>query len=264
MLAGTVLLVPTTDVVAQPESSGDEEIETDRDSFTPSPSTAPAGLFILESAYSFIDNRSVADTHSYPELVTRYGVNDWLELRLGWNYEVGGESAAVSGSSSGSGEFESAEIEREGQVSYGFKAALTEQDEWIPESAFIVQAGTPTSGKETATQLISTYVIGWEFENKWKWDSSIRYGYDTAEGDHFNLWAPSTVLKVPVCEKWTAHAEYFGIFTDGSENDTLKHYFSPGLHYLVTNDLEIGFRVGWGLNQDAANFFSNVGLGWQF
>ena len=33
--------------------------------------------------------------------------------------------------------------------------------------------------------------------------------------------------------------------------------FSPGVHYLITRDLEIGVRVGWGLNRQSPNFFSN-------
>lgn len=262
-LFGLLTVFPVSEAVAQPESAGEEEIETDRDSFTPSTRTAPEHRLILESAYSFIDNRRVAETHSFPELVTRYGVNDWLELRLGWNYEVGGSSNSISGSVADSEE-EGAEIERDSQISYGFKAALTSQDDWLPQSALIVQAGTPTSGKDTATQVITTYVFGWELPNEWKWDSSMRYDFDSAEGDRFNIWAPSTVLKVPFADQWAAHAEYFGIFSDGRATDRTQHYFSPGVHYLVTRDLEIGVRVGWGLNDQAANFFSNVGLGWQF
>ena len=67
-----------------------EEIETDRDSFTPATSTTPFGRVIFESAWSSIDNRAVPDTNSLPEIVTRYGVNDWFELRLGWNWEAAG------------------------------------------------------------------------------------------------------------------------------------------------------------------------------
>jgi hypothetical protein len=52
---------------------------------------------IIESAYSFIDNRRFKETHSFPELLLRYGLTDRVELRLGGNYEVGGEAAVVSG-----------------------------------------------------------------------------------------------------------------------------------------------------------------------
>lgn len=246
------------------ESEERDEIETDRDSFTPATTTAGQGRWIIESAWSFIDNRNVPETNSFPELVTRYGVNDWLELRLGWNYEVGGAANDIStGGADPEVPTENA-IERESQLSYGLKASLTRQSSWRPESALIVQAGTPTSGKETATQLALTYVFGWELPNRWKWDSALRYGYDSISGDHFDLWSPSTVLKVPLGERWTAHAEYFGIFTEGFERDSVKHYFSPGVHYLVTRDLEMGVRVGWGLNEQTSNFFSNVGFGWRY
>lgn len=43
---------------------------------------------------------------------------------------------------------------------------LTSQDEWRPQSAVILQAGTPTYGTETATQLTATYAVGWEFANR--------------------------------------------------------------------------------------------------
>src|SRR5262249_37582391 len=53
------------DVPDRPESGGEPrreerragEIETDRDSFTPAVSTAGRGLVIVESAYTFLDNR---------------------------------------------------------------------------------------------------------------------------------------------------------------------------------------------------------------
>ena len=72
------------------EEAEEDEIETDRDSFTPATTTAGWQRLIVESAWSFIDNRRVPDTNSLPELVVRYGLNDWLELRLGWNWEAGG------------------------------------------------------------------------------------------------------------------------------------------------------------------------------
>jgi hypothetical protein len=59
---------------------GEDEIETDRDSFTPATTTAGDRRWIIESAYSFIDNRNVPETHSYPEQLARRGVGDWLEF----------------------------------------------------------------------------------------------------------------------------------------------------------------------------------------
>lgn len=254
---------------AEAEGEEEDEIETDRDSFTPATTVAGFRRLIAESAWSFIDNRAVPDTNSVPELVLRYGLSDWLELRLGWNWEAGGAANAIS---SGGSEPEAPtqnEIERDSQITYGLKAALTSQGIWRPQSAVVLLAGTPTYGRDTATSFIGTYVFGWQLpvafsSKRWKWDSAIRYSYDSSEGDHFNLWAPSTVLKIPVGERWAVHGEYFGVFSQGRERDRSQHYFSPGVHYLVTRDLEIGIRIGWGLNDQAANFFANTGFGWRY
>ncbi|MFO0810948.1 MAG: transporter [Gemmataceae bacterium] len=247
----------------EPAAERRVEWETDRDSFTPSAKTAGRRRLIVESAYSFIDNRGRKESHSLPELVARYGVTDRIELRLGWNYEVGGAASGVSASSSGE-ELFGAGLSRESSLNLGLKLGVTEQDRWIPESALILSAFTPTSGEETATQFVGTYVVGWELPNRWKLDSAIRFAADSERGDRFTEWAPSVVLKVPFGEKWDAHVEYFGIATNGKEHDRTVHYFSPGLHYLLTENVEVGFRLGWGLNDQSARFFSNVGFGLRF
>ncbi|TWU11750.1 hypothetical protein CA54_05590 [Symmachiella macrocystis] len=244
------------------DGEGEELLETDRDSFTPATTLVGRNRFMIESSYSFIDNRATADTNSFPELLTRYGLSDWFEIRLGWNFEAGG-GGEISGVELGAEE-EIGSFERETNVIYGFKVAVSEQEEWWPESAVIIHADTPTSGPNTATQFVAGYVFGWILPNQWTLDSALRYVAANDEGDHFNQWAPSVVLKVPVCERWDVHAEYFGIFSDNRANEGNPQYFSPGIHYLISPEFEIGVRTGWGLNQDAANFFSNVGVGVRF
>lgn len=247
---------------AEEEGGEERELETDRDAFTPATSVAGTGLTITESSYSFIDNRDVADTHSFPELLVRYGINEWLELRAGWNYEVGGTGDIVSGDEGASG-IEGG-LERESQVLYGAKIAVSQQRGIIPRSAVILQGYTPTSGEAPETDFVFAYAFGWELENRWRVESSLRYGTEHAPEDAFNQWAPSAILRVPLTERWNVHAEYFGIYSSGAEEDVSRAYFSPGTHYLLTPNLELGVRVGWGLTDDAANFFSNVGVGWRF
>jgi hypothetical protein len=242
-----------------------DEIETDRDSFTPATTTAGWRRLIVESAYSFIENRGVKDTHSFPEMVLRYGLTDWLELRLGWNYEVGGEGTDISGPDSGAEALPpERHLERESNVSYGFKFRVTQQQAWVPASAVILQAFTPTSGQANHTQFAGTYVFGWELPRRWKLDAAIRYLLGSGEKHHFNEWAPSVVLKVPLGERVNVHAEYFGLFSTNKAEEINHQYFSPGVHYLITPDLEVGVRVGWGLNEQTPRFFSNVGFGWRF
>src|SRR5262245_34326343 len=102
-----------------------DEIETDRDSFTPATVIAPRGRFILESAYSFIDNRGSPETHSFPETVLRYGLTERIELRLGWNAEIGGGGDVTGSDTGGENELTSRRVKREYTLSYGAKFQVT-------------------------------------------------------------------------------------------------------------------------------------------
>lgn len=85
------------------------------------------------------------------------------------------------------------------------------------------------------------------------------------EEDRFTEWAPSVVLKTPMLgERWNVHAEYLSLQSVGREEDYGQHYFGPGVHYLISPNMEIGTRVFWGFNEDSANFICNVGTGIRF
>jgi hypothetical protein len=245
------------------ERPGDEAIETDRDSFTPSTRTVGRGRLVLESAYSFLENRHRPETHSFPELLVRYGLSERLELRLGYNYEVGGGGNTVSGVEAAE-DPDTTGVEREHRAVYGLKALLTEQDGAVPVSSLLVQGFTPLSGKATDTQFMVGYVFGWELPSRAKLDAAVRYFTGSEEEDRFDVWAPSVVIRVPMGERINLHAEYFGLFSRGKHADFVQHYVSPGVHYLVTPDLEVGIRLGWGLNDQSTRFFTNVGFGWRF
>lgn len=123
---------------------------------------------------------------------------------------------------------------------------------------------SPTEGPSTTTTFVGNDVLGWKLPAEMKLDAAVRYGTAEEEGDRFGNFAPSVVLRMPMGEHWTAHAEWFGIFSDHREKDAELQYASPGLHYRVTPDLEVGVRVGWGLTDQSAKFFCNSGFGRRF
>lgn len=258
-LAGAV---PAMGLAAPRAADGrTEEIETDRDSFTFVPTTAGRGTTILETSYSFIDNRLGPEAHSLPELLVRRGVSRHVELRLGFNYEAGGPGT-VSGTELGGEDLES---EEEARILYGIKVETSQQHGVRPQSALIIQGFTPTSGPSTASTMMVGEAVGWTLPNGWVWDTAIRWGMGYLEAaDSFNQWAPSTVLKIPLGERWNVHVEYFGIFSSGKREPIDGQFGSTGAHVLLTPDLELGTRVGWGLNDTSADFFVNTGLGWRF
>ena len=183
-----------------------------------------------------------------------------MELRVGFNYEAGG-SGTVSGTEVGG---EDVVAEYESRVLYGTKIETSDQSGWIPQSAMIVQGYTPVYGPSTKSTLMLGEAFGWRFANGWVWNTAMRYGTGFEKKDAFSQWAPSTVLKIPVGERWNVHAEYFGILSSGKETPINSQFASVGGHVLLSDDVELGLRYGWGLNDTTPNFFANVGVGCRF
>lgn len=260
MTAATVALAIAAGIAGMSTAAEMEEIETDRDSFTFATTTAGAGRSILEASYSFIDNTLGPEAHSAPELLVRRGIGDRFEARFGFNYEAGGPGT-VTGNEVGGEDIVS---EYESRVLYGFKARTSEQSGWLPRSAFVLQGFTPVYGPSTRSTMMLGEAWGWTLPNGWVWDTAMRYGTGFDEEDGFSQWAPSTVLKIHLGERWNVHAEYFGIMSTGKDKPINSQFGSFGGHVLLTKDVEIGVRVGWGLNDSSPNFFSNAGVGWRW
>ncbi|MFM1996239.1 MAG: hypothetical protein RLZZ111_626 [Planctomycetota bacterium] len=240
-----------------------EELDTDRDAFTPATNTVAAGITLIESSYAWIDNRGTPPTNSLPELLVRIGATERLEWRLGFNYEEGSGGSIVSAVEGGEGLL-GEELATESNVLYGVKTLVTDQADWVPRSSLIVEGFTPLSGSVWGTEPVATYVFGWELPRAWRLDSAIRYAYADSEEGRFDKWMPSTVLRVPVTERWEVHGEWFGSWTGGLVDDKVRPFVGPGTHFLVAPNLEIGCRMGWGLTEDAASYFVDSGLGWRY
>jgi hypothetical protein len=67
-----------------------------------------------------------------------------------------------------------------------------------------------------------------------------------------------------LCGRAKAHVEYFGLFSDGRGENYQQHYTGPGIHFLLTPNVEVGARVFWGMSEDSAEFIANTGFGVRF
>lgn len=236
---------------------------TDRDAFTPATRPVAAGEVVTEASYVFIDNRGTPATNSFPELLVRLGATERFEWRLGFNYEAGSGGSVVSAVEVGEG-LEGDELTTESNLLYGFKALVTEQSGWMPRSSAMVEAFTPLSGDIWGTEPAITYVFGWGLPYEWRFDAAIRYVLADSPEGLFNRWLPSAVLRMPVTDRWEVHAEWFGSWSDGLEDESVRPFVGPGTHFMITRNFEIGCRMGWGLTEDAASYFFDTGLGWRF
>jgi len=209
----------------------------------------------MEGSYTILTNSGGPNGYIYPDFLARVGANDWLELRIGWNYEDG---KSLTGPAVEEGE-------EEGIINYGAKLLLTKASGWLPDSSLILTGYSPTSGPSNDTDFSLEYAVGWKAERGYEFDMGLRWIALAEEEDHFQEWAPSAVFKMPVfSDRLNAHVEYFSLNSVQREDDYGRAYAGPGIHYLLTRNMEIGTRVFWGMNRDAADFIANAGLGIRF
>ena len=243
-------------------------IETDRAAFTPAISTAPIGRMILESGYSLIANRRLPSESSYPELMLRFGLSERIELRFGWNNQIGGGGSIVSPMQVQEGMVAASSnlngLAYENGFVYGTKLRLIDQSGWIPASTVIVQGFSPSFGDTKKTQVQATYAFGWEFAPRLRLDTAIRYATEAEIRDNWATWSPSTVLKVPFAERWTASAEYFAVVSHGEVGGFRQNFIGPGCQYLITPDAQLNLRVGTGIGPTSPEFYMSAGFGLAF
>ncbi len=254
-LAACIMVASTgTTVLAERADLG-----TDRDAFTPCTHAVEPGRILSESSYVYIDNLEGLPTNNFPEWLVRIGATEQLEWRFGVNYGVGSQGNVVTSVEVGEGTLDGSSL-YESSILYGLKLNTSTQEGWRPESSFIMEATTPVYGDLFGTSPVATYVAGWELIWDWRLDGAIRYAYAEGLNDWFSRWTPSVVLRMPLTDRWEVHTEWFGNYTAGVPETTSQPFFSPGTHYVICDNVEIGLRVGWGLTDEAAPFFSDAGL----
>lgn len=232
----------------------DSPIATDRPDFTEASSTVGAGVAQLETGYTFILDRDGGTTrseHSVPEALLRCGVfQDWLELRVGWNFSAEYLPAA---STSGAED-----------LYLGVKFGLTEQDGIFPEVAIVPQISVPSgSSSRTAGRLLpgTNLLYGWDVNDFLSAAGSTQFNQtiDDETGSEFTEWAQTWTFGYTLHERLGAYTEWFAFFPAGADSAQTEHYLNGGFTYRPTDDVQWDIRLGMGLNDAADDLFCGIG-----
>lgn len=237
----------------------DAPLVTDRPDFTEASSTVGRGVAQLEIGYTFThDDDGLTDTrsHSFPEPLLRYGIlEDWLELRVGWNYaDETTNGVDVSGSE---------------DLYLGFKIGLTPQEGILPEMALIPQMTVPTGASAfTANEVLpgANLIYGWEVNDFLSTAGSTQFNraIDDGSGRTYTEWAQSWTVAYSLSDEWGAYTEWFAFFPDSADTAQTEHYFNGGFTYLLSDDIQWDIRAGKGLNGAADDYFVGTGLSLRF
>jgi hypothetical protein len=245
------------------EEEEDEPIATDRPDFTETSSTVGLGRLQVELGWTRSEDddggiRTRSD--SYPETLVRVGMlAEWFEFRVAYNYtDETMRSAGLTSRTSGSED-----------LYLGVKLALTEQKGVLPEMALTPQMTVPTgSNAFTADEVLPgvNWLYGWDITEWLSTAGSTQFNraIDDGTGDAYYEFAQSWTFGVSITERLGAYAEWFAFVPTSADTMRTEHYFNGGPTYQITDDWQIDFRAGVGLNEAADDWFLGTGMGVRF
>jgi hypothetical protein len=258
-----------------------DPIVTDRPDQTESAAIVPAGWLQIEAgavyeegAWSVVgQDYGSAWTTQVPGLLLRFGVNDHFELRLG-----GGLTKEVL--TLRKHPFDNAEdIRPDTRIdtlgiepfAIGMKAALSEENGLIPQSAVLLTVGIPGLGSEWfdiawpapeirfafAHTLSDMFSLGYNLGIAWDGSSPVHAGYY------------SIALGAGLSEAIGAYVEVYGDLPGDMQP---LHRADAGVTYLLNPDLQLDLSAGIGLNEPAPDdrgiyrmdSFVGAGFSWRF
>jgi hypothetical protein len=247
----------------------EERIETERHDFTQSATTVGRHVMQIESGYSFLYKEQEGEeetTHTFPEMLLRVGISEDVEVRLRWNHvwRFVEEDEDLLGSE---------------DLRYSVKLQLTRQrcGSLLPTSALELRGSAPTAGEPFST---GDPQLGVDTIYQWQVGEGITIAGSTGLGtnglgnagllpvesrdDDFVNWTQSAVLGMEVSEANTLYAEWFGIFSDGLEDDYSISVVNFGIDHYFSDDFVGDLRAGTGLTDDTDDLFIGIGGGYRF
>jgi len=225
---------------------------TDRPDATESPETVGKGRFQLEGGYTFASFER-ADVHSVGEFLLRIGaLHENVELRLGFN----------SFSVVRDGDFDASGVQNFG---IGAKFRVLSGGgvgHARPTVAVLVSTTLPTGSEEIEARTArpdARLALAWEFRDRVSLGTNLIWTSikeDELDERHTAL-GLTLALGYGLSDRWGAYFEYFGAYPTG-ERDS-ENYLNGGVTYLISNDLQLDGRVGYGLNGRDDDFFVGAG-----
>jgi hypothetical protein len=255
---------PGTGTVQEPAASELPPISPNRPTFSDGTSLVPLGHAQIETGYTFTqrDDPGVEATrHNAPEVVARYRLLETLEARLLWGGYAWGETESGGATSRAEGGTDPA---------LGFVMPIVDQRDWVPAFAFealtTLGAGSEefSSGHADPTlKLLWSYGgghlpdwlgIGGNFNASWPTESGERYRQTAA-----SLYAFVT----PSGGDTSWFAEWY-VISPYSKDSGSAHHADFGVVQRLNRTTAIDARLGFGLDDDADDFFAGVGISFLF
>ena len=246
-----------------------EPLVTDRPDFTESTDAVPRGRFQLEMGYTFTYDREEKDrvrNHTAPEFLLRVGLFDDFELRLGWEGYSWSENQFEGQTRGGRSVIRENWTQGSNDVLIGFKYKFFEQDGLRPHFGIIGALSMPSGSSSVSSGDVDPeLVLLWAYDVT-DWFSvagNVGMAVPTEESGRFLQTSSSLSAAFAVSDEVGTYVEYFGFYPNADNSDA-AHSLNAGVTYLITDNFQLDVRAGFGLNEEADDFFTGVGFSWRW
>lgn len=243
-------------------------METDRPDFTEGTSVVGKGMLQIEAGYTFLEDREGKERftdHTAPEALLRIGIHDRVELRLGWEGFSTTEVNRFERNDVGRTVDRQSHSDGASDMALGFKVHLLDQEGWIPDFGVIGEVSLPVGSREKTSGDVDPevkWLWAYDLSERWSLAGNVNFGVPTSEHGRFFQTSVSVAVGLSVTERVGAYVEYFGFYPDDRGSDC-AHYANGGLTFLIHPDFQLDARVGWGLNEQADDFFAGIGMAYR-
>ena len=234
------LIIASSKILAQ-----DTPIFTDRPNVTDAVPLISPGTFQVELGYAYTDTENAVisgiKNQTIPNLSLKYGLFNWLELRVLSNYLIN--------------KIPDIETNRGiTPITFSPKFGLLEQEGAIPRTSLVTNFTFPNVGTEAYQLDELNYGFRLLFEygfGKFTWTNSTGTDWPKGEGQS---WAFTTVGGYAITDKLGTWLELFGTFND----DFGGVGFDFGITYLVSPNFQLDIIFG---NQIGGSEYQLIGFG---
>lgn len=238
----------------------DLELVTDRPDQTESTTIVPKGYAQVETGWTFSRDKTdgqTTQTTEFPGTLSRIGIFDGVEARLGWGgyswQDADGQHNILSGG---------------GDMNVGAKIHLWDERNFLPEGAFLTTVSLPSGSEAFSSQgvdpsfrfnmshtLSPQVSLGYNLGASW--DSSVND--DKEDKDRAAVLNYTTSLGMSLTEKMGMFVEFFGDIPLNARGGP-QNSFDGGLTYLLKPNVQLDASAGFGISSDANDFFTGAGI----
>ena len=222
-----------------------ETIETDRPTEAQTPKVVAKGELQIELGLKKVQQNRDSWSVQHPNALFRYGLANWLELRLESNLET--QKFGPSGASGLK------------PIEAGFKLKGYQTADTTFVLSLYSLIGFPRLASADHRNNRYFYRFRFLLENKITDKVSLNYNigrdWDDQQMDH--KWIYAVAPQLALSERWELFGELYGRFEQGYEPE---HYVDGGAAYSVNNNLKADLNLGKGLTKASSDYFITAGL----